>query len=339
MRVNNFFKLIIAIAVSEVAGIIGSVFTMSAIPTWYAGLAKSSLNPPAWIFGPVWTTLFAIMGVAAWLIWKNGITRKDVKIALIIFDIQLILNVLWSIIFFGWHSPGWAFVEIIFLWIAILATIIIFAKISRPAAWLLAPYIIWVSFAGYLNFSIWQINSSANMGQVACTMEAKLCPDGSAVGRTGPKCEFAPCPNEGDNNFWKTITDHKTGATFQYPDHLLTEYIHTIDWPPKIQLLSESFACVEGGSKIAISRKTEKRLIDGRAYCVTKESEGAAGSIYANYTYAFSKNAMTIIFKFTLQATQCANYDEPRKTACEEESSSFDIDSIVDRMVKSIMLD
>lgn len=170
MRLNNIFKLVIAISISEVAGIIGSVFTIPEIPTWYAGLAKPALNPPAWVFGPVWTVLFAMMGVAVWLIWKRLDSRlrgndnnknkgnRRIKIALVVFDIQLVLNVFWSIIFFGWHSPSGAFVEIIFLWLAILATIIMFAKISRPAAWLLAPYILWVSFAAYLNYSIWQLS-------------------------------------------------------------------------------------------------------------------------------------------------------------------------------------
>ena len=158
MKINNTLKLIIAIAVSESAGIIGSVFTAPSIPTWYEGIVKPALNPPAWVFGPVWTTLFALMGVAAFLVWKKGLDRKDVKIALGVFLGQLILNTLWSIIFFGLHSPGGALLEMIFLWLAILATIITFAKIFKPAAWLLAPYILWVSFAGYLNYSIWILN-------------------------------------------------------------------------------------------------------------------------------------------------------------------------------------
>jgi tryptophan-rich sensory protein len=193
MKINNFLKLIIAIGVSELAGVIGSIFTMSAIKSgWYAALAKPALNPPAWVFGPVWIVLYFLMGVSAWLVWKKGLDQKSVKIALVIFDVQLALNIFWSIIFFGLRSPGWAFVEIIFFWFAILVTIILFAKVSRPAAWLLIPYIIWVSFAGYLNFSIWQLSKSDT--GIACTLEAKLCPDGSAVGRTGPNCEFAQCP-------------------------------------------------------------------------------------------------------------------------------------------------
>lgn len=155
---NNTLKLIVAIIISELAGIIGSLFTAPSIAGWYATLTKPALNPPSWIFGPVWTTLFALMGIAAFLVWKKGLDRKDVRIALSIFIGQLALNMLWSIIFFGSQSPEAAFVEIIFLWLAILATITVFAKISKPAAWLLLPYILWVSFAAYLNYSIWILN-------------------------------------------------------------------------------------------------------------------------------------------------------------------------------------
>ena len=155
---KNILKLIVAIVISQLAGIIGSVFTMPAIEGWYANLAKPQLWPPNWIFAPVWTTLFFLMGIAAFLVWNKGLKRKHVKIALGIFIVQLVLNTFWSIIFFGLQSPGAALVEIIFLWLAILATIIAFAKISKPAAWLLVPYILWVSFASYLNLMIWMIN-------------------------------------------------------------------------------------------------------------------------------------------------------------------------------------
>lgn len=158
MKLNNFYKLVIAIGVSELAGIIGSVFTTPSIAGWYAMLAKPEFSPPNWVFAPVWITLFVLMGIAAFLVWKQGLDRKDVKIALGIFIGQLVLNTLWSIIFFSLHSPGGALVEIIFLWLAILATIAAFYKISRPAAWLLVPYILWVSFAMYLNYSIWILN-------------------------------------------------------------------------------------------------------------------------------------------------------------------------------------
>ena len=158
MSTKNLPKLLAAIVVSELAGGIGSIFTMKSIAGWYATLIKPEFSPPNWIFGPVWTTLYALMGIAAFLVWRKGFDRKDVKIALGIFLGQLVLNTLWSIIFFGLQSPAGAFAEIIFLWLTILATIIAFARISKPAAWLLVPYIFWVSFAAYLNYSIWILN-------------------------------------------------------------------------------------------------------------------------------------------------------------------------------------
>ncbi len=179
MKINDITKLIIAIAISESAGIIGSIFTIPSIPTWYATLAKPAINPPAWIFAPVWTTLFALMGIAAFLVWREydkltlsdveGLAiqrKKQIKIALSIFAGQLVLNTLWSIIFFssttltinGLNNIGIAFVEIIFLWFAIAGTIFVFYKISKSAACLLVPYILWVSFAAYLNYEIWMLN-------------------------------------------------------------------------------------------------------------------------------------------------------------------------------------
>lgn len=154
---SNSFKLVIALIISELAGFIGSLFTFPSISTWYAALTKPQLAPPNWIFGPVWTTLFALMGIAAFLVWRRGLNRKGV-IALTIFIIQLILNILWSIIFFSWHNPGLAFIEILIFWLAIIITIFVFARISKTAAWLLAPYILWVTFAAYLNYALWILN-------------------------------------------------------------------------------------------------------------------------------------------------------------------------------------
>jgi tryptophan-rich sensory protein len=168
---NNIVKLIVTIAVSEMAGIVGAVFTTPSIPGWYAGLVKPAINPPAWVFAPVWTTLFFLMGAAAFFIWREGISRKDVKIALGIFIGQLVLNTLWSFIFFGSHNPGLAFAEIIFLWLAIMTTIIAFAKISKAAAWLLVPYILWVSFAGFLNYSLWQLNRPGSSASAIANSE------------------------------------------------------------------------------------------------------------------------------------------------------------------------
>ncbi|QQG42462.1 MAG: tryptophan-rich sensory protein [Candidatus Giovannonibacteria bacterium] len=165
MKVNNFFKLVIAIGVSELAGVVGSFFTISAIPNWYSTLVKPALNPPAWVFGPVWTTLYALMGISLFLVWKqhsnileNVRMLRMWKAGIAAFFVQLSLNAVWSIIFFGLRNPGWALVDIVFLWLAIVWTMVVFYKISRPAAYLLVPYILWVSFAMYLNYSIYVLN-------------------------------------------------------------------------------------------------------------------------------------------------------------------------------------
>ncbi|EKE07304.1 MAG: hypothetical protein ACD_18C00124G0001 [uncultured bacterium] len=158
MKIKNVHKLIISVIVSELAGLIGSLFTFSAIPNWYSTLEKPVLNPPNWIFGPVWTALYVLMGISAFLIWREGWKKKEVKIALTIFGVQLFLNAIWSIIFFGLQSPAWAFLNIVLLWITIFWTIFAFFKISKLATFLLVPYILWVSFAGYLNLAIWLLN-------------------------------------------------------------------------------------------------------------------------------------------------------------------------------------
>mgnify|MGYP000992289893 CR=1 FL=1 len=155
---KNILKLISCIILCELAGIIGSVFTFSEIPDWYASLAKPALNPPSWIFGPVWTTLYALMGIALYIIIRKGWDRQDVRRGVWAFAIQLVLNSLWSIVFFGLHETGWAFVNLVAMWMAIAWTMILFGRISKPAIWLLVPYILWVSFAGYLNYSIWILN-------------------------------------------------------------------------------------------------------------------------------------------------------------------------------------
>jgi benzodiazapine receptor len=139
-----------------VAGI-GSAVTTPNIGHWYADLAKPSWRPPNWLFGPVWSILYLSMAIAAWLVWRqNGIVGSRVPLAA--FGIQLVLNVGWSWCFFGLHSPGIAFLDIVFLWMAILVTIVLFWLKSTLAGILLLPYLIWVSFASVLNFAIWRLN-------------------------------------------------------------------------------------------------------------------------------------------------------------------------------------
>jgi len=136
---------------------LGSLFTMVSLGSWYAGLAKPSWNLPNWIFGPVWTALYAMMAVAGWLVWRRGGSQS--WLALRWFAIQLVLNVAWSAVFFGLQLPGPAFFEILLLWVAIAATLLTSWRVSRTAGILLAPYHLWVSFAAILNFAIWRLNA------------------------------------------------------------------------------------------------------------------------------------------------------------------------------------
>lgn len=154
----EILKLVMSIVICQLAGVIGSVFTTPAIPTWYATLKKPSFTPPNWVFSPVWITLFVLMGIAMFIVWSKGLSDEGVKIALSIFGVQLILNVLWSVMFFGLRSPLAGLIDIAVLWIAILVTILYFLKVSNMAGILLIPYILWVSFAAVLNFSIWRLN-------------------------------------------------------------------------------------------------------------------------------------------------------------------------------------
>ncbi|AKM81613.1 MAG: TspO and MBR like protein [Candidatus Pacebacteria bacterium GW2011_GWF2_38_9] len=154
---KKILTLLVSIITCQLAGAIGSIFTFSAIPNWYSTINKPFFNPPNWLFGPVWTLLYLFMGIALYLILITKKTAKR-KTALIVFFTQLGLNSLWSIIFFGLHSPGFAFIEIIFLLIFIVLSILKFLPISKKAAYLLVPYLLWVSFASILNFSIFLLN-------------------------------------------------------------------------------------------------------------------------------------------------------------------------------------
>lgn len=158
MANSNIVKLIVSIVLTVGLGSLGGIFTISEIPVWYAGLQKPSFNPPNWLFGPVWTLLYLLMGISVYVIWKQPASSTR-NTALTFFMIQFILNFCWSIIFFNQHQLGWALVEIIIMWVAILVTIIWFGKLSSVAAWLLVPYILWVSFASLLNGAIWKLNS------------------------------------------------------------------------------------------------------------------------------------------------------------------------------------
>lgn len=159
---NNTIKLVISVALPLAVGGLSGYATARGVSTWYPTLVKPSFNPPAWVFGPVWTVLYIMMGVAAFLVWRKGLDVDGVRIALTIFAVQLALNGLWSILFFGMHAPGWALAEIILLWIAIGTTILLFWRVVPAAGALLLPYWAWVSFATVLNASLWWLNRSTS---------------------------------------------------------------------------------------------------------------------------------------------------------------------------------
>ena len=152
----NLFLLLGCIVICELAGAIGSIFNFKSLPSWYKKLKKPSINPPNWIFGPVWTLLFALMGISLCLMFESGITL--ISPAGLMFVIQFLLNIAWSGIFFYLRKPSYAFIEIIFLWISILLTILLVYPSSRIASLLFLPYLFWVSFAGILNFLVWKLN-------------------------------------------------------------------------------------------------------------------------------------------------------------------------------------
>jgi len=155
---NNTLKLIIAIAIPLIVGGTSGFFTATGVESWYQTIARPTWNPPGWLFGPVWTTLYVMMGISLFLVWKEDASVELKKIGIALFAVQLVLNFFWSFIFFDQHQIGWALVEIAAMWVFILLTIFAFAQVNKAAAWLLVPYISWVSFATILNYTIWQLN-------------------------------------------------------------------------------------------------------------------------------------------------------------------------------------
>lgn len=156
---SNAVALIVSIAIAQAAGLIGSLFTMDAIPTWYATLVRPNIAPPNWVFGPVWTTLYCLMGIAAFFIWKQYKTHTRAKQALIVYGLQLAINTTWSIVFFTQQNIAGALVIVLVLLGLIAWTMLLFGRIDKRAAYLLIPYLAWVSFATLLNYQFWRLNA------------------------------------------------------------------------------------------------------------------------------------------------------------------------------------
>jgi len=159
MKKANLIKLLCCLVITNLAGYLGSIFTTPAIGSWYVNLNQPNFNPPNWLFAPVWTILFFLMGISLYLIVKDfKPNKKQAKIAVWFFGLQLVFNIFWSILFFGLKRIDLALIEIFVLLFLIIITTVQFAKISRLAAYCLLPYIFWVIFAGLLNFSFWLLN-------------------------------------------------------------------------------------------------------------------------------------------------------------------------------------
>lgn len=152
----DWVKLLFSLLLCHAAGFLGTLFTVTAIPTWYSVLIKPSFSPPNWLFGPVWLALYTLMGLSLYLVWMSHSRHK--KNAIVLFLIQLFLNAIWTPVFFGLHSPLGGLIVIVLLWVAIILTMLQFRKISATALILLTPYLAWVSFAAALNYFIWQLN-------------------------------------------------------------------------------------------------------------------------------------------------------------------------------------
>jgi len=158
IMLRELARLLLCIFVCQLAGVIGSLFTARSVTTWYTTLDIPWFTPPGSIISAVWIILFSLMGLSLFLIWQKGISSTDTKIALGVFAVQLLVNILWSYAFFGLQSPLAAFIVIVFLWLLIVQCIMRFWYIRKEAAMLLVPYILWVSFAAFLNYTIWRLN-------------------------------------------------------------------------------------------------------------------------------------------------------------------------------------
>ncbi len=160
--------LLVSMLIAELAGVINSVFTASSIPTWYAGLERPWWTPPSWIFNPAWFVLYILVGISAYFVWEVRHQRKEAESALVFYGVQLLFSSFWGIIFFGLQEIGLALAEIFVLWLLIIYTMILFFRVSKPAGWVLVPYLIWVSYTMVLNASIFSLEVCNNASALKC---------------------------------------------------------------------------------------------------------------------------------------------------------------------------
>ena len=203
---------------------------------------------------------------------------------------------------------------------------------NRVVAMIVVLLILLLAGAVYL----FRLKTYNQPGPVACTMEAKLCPDGSYVGRSGPRCEFTQCPEVTIDSSWKTATDTVAQLEFRYPEKIDANYISAQEWPPKITVTSGSLVCQDASGTSSLPEQATRRLIGGRDYCVKFVAEGAAGTIYTTYDYTTQIGDKLITMNFTLRYPQCYNYDNPAQTNCQKERETFDLDGLVGKMISSL---
>lgn len=192
-------------------------------------------------------------------------------------------------------------------------------------------------------YAYWHMSPFGPSGQ-GCTTEAKICPDGSAVGRTGPNCEFAACPGEGatdsdpDTTGWIATTTTQ-GISFKYPPEATDrDYVHPTDWPPAVDIHNGTVSCMNEGSDTQAAGETSHALIGGHEYCLNRESEGAAGSIYTTYTYSSQRAGQVVALSFIIRTVQCMNYDEPQRSACQAAQAAFDPGTLADGIISTVVL-
>ena len=184
--------------------------------------------------------------------------------------------------------------------------------------------------------------SSHKEDLVACTEEAKICPDGTSVTRSGPLCEFSTCPDKQPveifNVSTKTVIDWLNGVEYEYPTKLSTTYVTALDWLPKLTLSTKNFTCDAKSSSVPVGGINSQKIINGDIYCVDTASEGAAGSTYTTYQYKTTKNQKLTTLEFTLRSVQCDNYDDPKKTDCKKEQKDFSPDNLAKDIISTIKL-
>ena len=151
-------KLILSILIPLGIGLLSGYLTSEGVNGWYVTAVKPPFNPPNWLFAPVWTVLYITIGVALYFVWKTDTRTRWKQYAIAAFAVQMVLNFCWSFIFFKLEEPGWALLEIIALWLSIVWMIVSFTRVSPVTGWILAPYLLWVSFAVLLNYNIWELN-------------------------------------------------------------------------------------------------------------------------------------------------------------------------------------